>query len=55
MPIITCDMVNCIYNKRCVCNACIIEITLNHVGEVEIIECATYQKEEVGNDGKANN
>lgn len=45
--IVKCDVVDCIYNDHCKCEAGVVEITLTHdkVSEEQHIECATYQRE----------
>lgn len=45
--IVKCDVVNCIYNDHCKCEAGVVDITLTHderSGE-QYIECATYVRE----------
>ena len=45
--IVKCDVVDCIYNEHCKCEAGSVEITLTHdkFSKEEYIECATYQRE----------
>jgi hypothetical protein len=48
--LVKCDVVKCIYNEHCKCEAGVVEITLAHDGTslVEHIECATCVIEEGG-------
>ena len=49
MPKVICDMVNCIFNKKCRCNADEIAIAPNHYNDSngttyhEYVECIVYQ------------
>jgi len=42
---VRCDVVKCEYNDNCNCCAEVIDIVLNHIGDLEYIECQTRKEE----------